>query len=79
MLRKRLSSKGLATGLGDEGGFAPEIGRPEDVLDELVAAITDAGCCPGETVSRSPSTRRRRSSTATAVITWTARCCPAMT
>ena len=47
MLRKRLSSKGLATGLGDEGGFAPEIGRPEDVLDELVAAITDAGYSPG--------------------------------
>ena len=47
MLRKRLSRKGLATGLGDEGGFAPEIARPEDVLDELVAAITDAGYKPG--------------------------------
>jgi len=42
-LRRRLSDKGLATGLGDEGGFAPDITRPEDVLAELVAAITDAG------------------------------------
>ncbi len=42
-LRRRLSGKGFATGLGDEGGFAPDIARPEDVLAELVAAITDAG------------------------------------
>jgi enolase len=42
-LRRRLSGKGFATGLGDEGGFAPDIARPEDVLAELVAAIEDAG------------------------------------
>jgi enolase len=42
-LRRRLADKGLATGLGDEGGFAPDISRPEDVLTELVAAISDAG------------------------------------
>ncbi len=42
-LRKRLTSKGFATGLGDEGGFAPDIARPEDVLAEIVHAITDAG------------------------------------
>ncbi len=46
-LRRRLSSKGFATGLGDEGGFAPDIARPEDVLAELVAAIEDAGYRPG--------------------------------
>ncbi len=46
-LRARLSGKGLATGLGDEGGFAPDISKPEDVLAELVAAITDAGYTPG--------------------------------
>ena len=46
-LRKRLSSKGFATGLGDEGGFAPDIARPEDVLSELVDAINDAGYKPG--------------------------------
>jgi enolase 1/2/3 len=46
-LRRRLSAAGHATGLGDEGGFAPEISTPEDVLTELVAAITDAGYTPG--------------------------------
>src|SRR5664279_1627422 len=46
-LRRRLSSKGFSTGLGDEGGFAPDIARPEDVLSELVDAITDAGYLPG--------------------------------
>jgi enolase len=46
-LRRRLSGKGFATGLGDEGGFAPDISRPEDVLAELVAAIEDAGYKPG--------------------------------
>jgi enolase len=46
-LRRRLSSKGFATGLGDEGGFAPDIARPEDVLAELAAAIEDAGYTPG--------------------------------
>ncbi|MCM4084387.1 phosphopyruvate hydratase [Paractinoplanes hotanensis] len=42
-LRRRLSDKGFATGLGDEGGFAPEIDTPEDVLSLLVDAVSDAG------------------------------------
>ena len=46
-LRRRLATAGHATGLGDEGGFAPDITAPEDVLTELVAAITDAGYRPG--------------------------------
>ncbi|MFG1609738.1 phosphopyruvate hydratase [Actinoplanes sp. NPDC049265] len=46
-LRRRLADKGFATGLGDEGGFAPEIEAPEDVLLTLVDAITDAGYSPG--------------------------------
>jgi enolase len=46
-LRRLLADKGFATGLGDEGGFAPEIDRPEDVLGVLVAAITAAGYTPG--------------------------------
>ncbi|MBM2616407.1 phosphopyruvate hydratase [Actinoplanes sp. LDG1-06] len=46
-LRRRLSDKGYATGLGDEGGFAPEIDAPEDVLGLLVDAITEAGYRPG--------------------------------
>ena len=37
----------LSTGLGDEGGFAPEITEPEEVLRLLVQAITDAGYRPG--------------------------------
>jgi enolase len=45
-LRARLAAAGHATGLGDEGGFAPEISEPEQVLAELVAAITDAGYAP---------------------------------
>ncbi|MBV8349579.1 MAG: phosphopyruvate hydratase [Mycolicibacterium sp.] len=46
-LRSALGERGLATGLGDEGGFAPEIDRPEDVLALLTAAIGDAGYSPG--------------------------------
>ena len=46
-LKARLAAAGHATGLGDEGGFAPQIARPEDVLSELVGAISDAGYEPG--------------------------------
>jgi enolase len=42
-LRRRLTDKGFATGLGDEGGFAPDLDVPEDVLTTLVDAIADAG------------------------------------
>ena len=42
-LRRELASRKLSTGLGDEGGFAPEISEPEDVLRLLVQAIGDAG------------------------------------
>ncbi len=42
-LKARLAREGHATGLGDEGGFAPDIARPEDALTALVAAIGDAG------------------------------------
>jgi enolase len=46
-LRKLLAGKGFATGLGDEGGFAPEIGEPEEVLGLIVQAISQAGYRPG--------------------------------
>jgi len=46
-LRRELSSRKLSTGLGDEGGFAPEIAEPEEVLHLLVQAIIDAGYQPG--------------------------------
>jgi len=42
-LRGKLGALGLSTGLGDEGGFAPEIDSPEEVLSLLAAAIEDAG------------------------------------
>jgi enolase len=42
-LRGQLTGLGLSTGLGDEGGFAPEIDSPEEVLALLVAAIQAAG------------------------------------
>jgi enolase len=42
-LRRELASRKLSTGLGDEGGFAPEITEPEEVLGLLVQAIGDAG------------------------------------
>jgi enolase len=42
-LRARLAAAGHATGLGDEGGFAPGLARPEEVLEMLVASIQDAG------------------------------------
>lgn len=46
-LRAVLAERGFATGLGDEGGFAPEIAVPEEVLALIVHAITDAGYTPG--------------------------------
>jgi len=46
-LRRELTDRKLSTGLGDEGGFAPEITEPEDVLRLLVQAISDAGYTPG--------------------------------
>ena len=42
-LRRSLASRKLSTGLGDEGGFAPEVSEPEEVLQLLVEAIGDAG------------------------------------
>jgi enolase len=42
-LRADLARRKLSTGLGDEGGFAPELDEPEQVLRLLVQAISDAG------------------------------------
>ncbi len=46
-LRSLLHSRGHSTGLGDEGGFAPNFGTPEEVLDLLVEAIAAAGYTAG--------------------------------
>jgi enolase len=45
-LRAALQERKLGTGLGDEGGFAPDIASPEEVLALLVEAITAAGYTP---------------------------------
>jgi enolase len=46
-LKGLLGEKGFSMGLGDEGGFAPQIDHPEDVLRLLVRAIEGAGYRPG--------------------------------
>lgn len=46
-LRASLVEHGLATGLGDEGGFAPDIDAPEEALTLLTQSITDAGYSAG--------------------------------
>jgi enolase len=46
-LRGILHAQKHSTGLGDEGGFAPNVATPEEVLDLLVEAITAAGYTPG--------------------------------
>ena len=50
-IKKNLVKKGLSTGVGDEGGFAPNIGTSEDAINALVEAIVDAGYEPGTQVS----------------------------
>jgi len=50
-LHRLLVERGLATGVGDEGGFAPDLRRTEDALDLLLAAIERAGYRPGEQVA----------------------------
>jgi enolase len=49
-LKKVLSSRKLATGVGDEGGFAPDLPSHEAALDLIVAAIEQAGYRPGTDV-----------------------------
>lgn len=46
-LRGVLQARGLATGVGDEGGFAPNLGSNEEALTLLVEAIEAAGYIPG--------------------------------
>ena len=50
-LKGVLKSSGLSTGLGDEGGFAPELGSNTAALDLIVEAISKAGYTPGEDVA----------------------------
>ncbi|MCP4291054.1 MAG: phosphopyruvate hydratase [bacterium] len=49
-LKSILGAKGLATSVGDEGGFAPNLGSNREALDYLMMAIEKAGYKPGEEV-----------------------------
>ena len=49
-LKTILKEKGLSTGVGDEGGFAPNLSNDEEALQLLVEAIEKAGYKPGEDV-----------------------------
>ncbi len=49
-LKKILAEKGLATSVGDEGGFAPNLGSNREALDYLMMAIEKAGYRPGEDI-----------------------------
>ncbi|HEX6418302.1 MAG TPA: phosphopyruvate hydratase [Acidimicrobiales bacterium] len=48
VLKRVLHERGLATAIGDEGGFAPDLGSNEEALRLLVEAIEKAGLTPGE-------------------------------
>lgn len=50
-LKKNLKKQGYSVGLGDEGGFAPDLKSLDEALEELVTAITDAGYQPGTDIS----------------------------
>lgn len=49
-LKKGLAQKGLATSVGDEGGFAPDLASTRAALDFIMASISEAGFEPGEDV-----------------------------
>jgi enolase len=51
VLKGILKSKGLSTGVGDEGGFAPDIASAREALDLLAAAIGAAGYKPGREIA----------------------------
>lgn len=50
-LKAVLKSKSLATGLGDEGGFAPELANNRSALDLILLAIEKAGFTPGKDIA----------------------------
>jgi enolase len=47
-LKKVLHDRGLATGVGDEGGFAPSLASNQDAIEVILKAIETAGYRPGE-------------------------------
>jgi enolase len=51
VLKKVLAERGLSTAIGDEGGFAPNLGSNEEAVQLLVEAIGKAGFTPGEDIA----------------------------
>jgi len=49
-LKKILKGKGLATGVGDEGGFAPDLRSNEEAIENIITAIEAAGYRPGKDI-----------------------------
>jgi enolase len=49
-LKKILNDKGYSTGIGDEGGFAPNLKSNQEALDVIIEAIEKAGYKPGEDI-----------------------------
>ncbi len=49
-LKSLLKKKGLSTGVGDEGGFAPEIGSAREAIELILKAIESAGHKPGKDI-----------------------------
>ena len=49
-LKKVLGSKGLTTSVGDEGGFAPNLGSNDEAVEVILEAIKKAGYKPGSDV-----------------------------
>ncbi|MBQ6841183.1 MAG: phosphopyruvate hydratase [Bacilli bacterium] len=50
-LKKMLKNDGMATGVGDEGGFAPNLPNNEECFKYLVRAIEDSGYVPGKDIA----------------------------
>jgi enolase len=50
-LKGVLRTRGLATGVGDEGGFAPDLEHNQDALEVIMEAIRAAGYAPGEEIA----------------------------
>ena len=50
-LKKQLNAAGLSTGVGDEGGFAPNIASSREALDAILRAVEAAGYRPGEDIA----------------------------
>jgi enolase len=49
-LKKVLKNKGYSTGVGDEGGFAPDCATADEVIDNIIEATVNAGYKPGEEI-----------------------------